>query len=672
MMPVTKTVYIYKSKQGDLMMGYKQKKYKFLRLFVAAVTVFVISGLYTANAQETERRISVSEYRDKMMAGWIGQMAGVGWGEPTEFQYTARMIPSDKVPEWKPEMVNAYAQDDLYVEMTFLRSMEQYGFDVSQNQAGIDFANSKYMLWVANAEGRKNMRDGIAPPNSGHPAYNYAADAIDYQIEADFSGLIAPGLPNTAIALGEKFGRLMNYGDGLYGGQFVGAMYAEAFFEDDPAKIVNAGLKAIPEGSQYAEAVRDVIKWYAENPDNWEATWRLINTKYHENPDYRQFTVREADADFNIDAKLNGAYIVMGLLYGNGDPDLTTTISMRCGQDSDCNPSNAAGILFTTIGYKDLEDRFISALDQETKFSFTEYTFPALIDICEKLAVEAVKRAGGRIEVDVAGEDVFVIPVQATMPGALEQSHDPGPVSDNTFSKAELAQIKGSKIFKFALIFLVLLAFMAFKENWNLKAASIFVPFVLIVVVLEVLGATILADKDVSDTISALESISAALAIFMLTGQRIGPAKWYFSIGVAVMILAVSGFLGVLGAFEGRYVAASSEALRTFVFQALGWLVALVATVLLTRKTFSRLRFNGLMLLFILVTQVISIFLIALPWLREGAEASLVWLLPWMLTGILTATVCQYLITASYLVLSYRSDVYDQRLRSWLKLADNT
>ena len=24
---------------------------------------------------------------------------------------------------------------------------------------------------------------------------------------------------------------------------------------------------------------------------------------------------------FNIDAKLNGAYIVMGLLYGEGDPD---------------------------------------------------------------------------------------------------------------------------------------------------------------------------------------------------------------------------------------------------------------------------------------------------------------------------------------------------------------
>ena len=62
-----------------------------------------------------------------------------------------------------------------------------------------------------------------------------------------------------AIELGEKFGRLMNYGDGLYGGQFVGGMYAEAFFEDDPVKIVEAGLKCIPAESQYAECIRDVL-----------------------------------------------------------------------------------------------------------------------------------------------------------------------------------------------------------------------------------------------------------------------------------------------------------------------------------------------------------------------------------------------------------------------------
>ncbi|NIO87800.1 MAG: ADP-ribosylglycohydrolase family protein, partial [Candidatus Aminicenantes bacterium] len=124
-------------------------------------------------------------------------------------------------------MINQFGQDDIYVEMTFLRTLEKYGFDVSIRQAGIDFANSKYMLWHANKAGRDNLRAGIAPPWSGHPHFNHHADDIDYQIEADYAGLISPGLLQSCVDLGEIFGRLMNYGDGLYGGQFVAGMYAE-------------------------------------------------------------------------------------------------------------------------------------------------------------------------------------------------------------------------------------------------------------------------------------------------------------------------------------------------------------------------------------------------------------------------------------------------------------
>ncbi|HON69417.1 MAG TPA: hypothetical protein PLS23_23290, partial [Phycisphaerae bacterium] len=91
------------------------------------------------------RRLPVSEYRDKMKAGWLGQMAGVAWGAPTEFKWKGAIIPADKVPAWQPEMINdSFWQDDLYVDMTFLRTLEVYGLGVSIRQAGIDFANSGY------------------------------------------------------------------------------------------------------------------------------------------------------------------------------------------------------------------------------------------------------------------------------------------------------------------------------------------------------------------------------------------------------------------------------------------------------------------------------------------------------------------------------------------------
>jgi hypothetical protein len=389
--------------------------------------------------KEPVRRIAVEDYTDKMKAGWIGQMAGVGWGGPTEFRYRGEIIPQDKMPTWKPELINQFGQDDIYVEMTFLRTLELYGMDVSIRQAGVDFANSGYPLWHANNEGRTLLRRGIAPPDSGHPEFNRHADDIDYQIEADYAGLIAPGMPNVAIELGETFGRLMNYGDGLYGGQFVGGMYAEAFFEKDIETIILAGLKCIPKESQFAECIRDVLTWYKQNPDDWQKTWQLVEEKYQDNPDYRRFSCDKGD--FNIDAKINAAYIVMGLLYGEGDLDKTIIITTRCGQDSDCNPSNSAGILFTTIGFKNLPDKFKSALNPEGKFSHTPYNFPTLVSVCEKLVRQSVVRAGGRIETDNDGKETFVIPVKKPKPSRLEQCWEPGPVANSKFTEAEMAKI---------------------------------------------------------------------------------------------------------------------------------------------------------------------------------------------------------------------------------------
>ncbi len=387
------------------------------------------------------RRLGVQEYRDKMKGGWIGQIAGVSWGAPTEFQYLEQIIPEDKMPKWRPEMINdAFGQDDLYVEMTFLRTMELYGLDCSLRQAGIDFANSEYPLWHANMAGRRNLRAGIAPPDSSHPKFNEHADDIDYQIEADFSGLIAPGMPNVAIALGDKFGRLVNYGDGVYAGIFVGAMYCEAFFETDPVKIIETALKAIPADCQYAEMVRDMLAWYKENPDDWVKTWEKIEAKYQKNPEYRKFNCDPGR--FNIDAKINGAYILVGLLYGKGDLDETIVISTRCGQDSDCNPSNAGGVLFTTLGFSKLPARFTGKLDETGVFSHTAYNFPALIDVCEKLARQAIEKEGGFIEKNADGKEVFVIPVLPIKQEPTMKSWAPGPIADSEFTEAERKEIR--------------------------------------------------------------------------------------------------------------------------------------------------------------------------------------------------------------------------------------
>jgi len=93
------------------------------------------------------------------------------------------------------------------------------------------------------------------------------------------------------------------------------------------------------------------------------------------------------------------------------------------------------------IGFSKLPDKFKSALNPEGKFSHTPYNFPTLIKVSQRLVRQAVKRAGGRIDKDADGKEVFVIPVQEPGPSRLEQCWEPGPVANSRFTEEEMAKI---------------------------------------------------------------------------------------------------------------------------------------------------------------------------------------------------------------------------------------
>ena len=205
---------------------------------------------------------------------------------------------------------------------------------------------------------------------------------------------MAPGLPLAATDIAWRAGRVMNYGDGIYGGIFVSCMYSAAFFEKDPRKVVEAGLACLPPKSPYAQTIADVLQW-SEQQKDWKATWQLIEKKWNK----REPCPEGALKPFNIDAKLNGAYIALGLLYGDGDFSKTIEVATRSGQDSDCNPSNACGILGTMIGYKRIPEQWKSGIPKlaDEKFQYTEFTFHTIVDSTQKRAIEFVKRNGGSL-----------------------------------------------------------------------------------------------------------------------------------------------------------------------------------------------------------------------------------------------------------------------------------
>ena len=394
-------------------------------IFPAIFLVISVTNL-PAQTKNNDTRITLpmEVLKDKIKGGWAGQTIGVTFGGPYEFRFQGTFIEDRQPLHWKPgqvkdAMLNSPGLfDDLYMDLSFVEVIERLGQDAPVDSFASVFAHAGYDLWHANQAARYNILNGIPAPKSGHWLHNPHADDIDYQIEADYAGLMSPGMPNTASAISDRIGHIMNYGDGWYAGVFVGAMYAEAFLHKDIATVVEKALLTIPEKSTFRQCISDVIRWHAQYPNDWKQAWFEIQKKWSSEvgcPD----GIFNA---FNIDAKINSAYVVMGLLYGNGDYGKTLDVSTRCGQDADCNPSTAGGILGTLLGYEKIPANWKSGLEgsEDIPFKYTSTSLNRVYDMGVRHALENIRRQGGTTtatSVSIPVQEPKVVAWEESFPG---------------------------------------------------------------------------------------------------------------------------------------------------------------------------------------------------------------------------------------------------------------
>lgn len=301
--------------------------------------------------------ISKDSLLDKIKGGWAGQTIGCTYGGPTEFKYCGTMI-QDYVPiEWYDGYIKWWYDnvpglyDDVYMDLTFVDVFDRLGLDAPADSFATAFATAEYPLWHANQAARYNILQGIMPPASGHWMNNPHACDLDYQIEADYAGLMSPGMPNAASGIADQIGHIMTYGDGWYGGVYVGAMYSLAFLSDDIGFIVKEALKTIPQESQFYQCMSDVIRWHQQYPDVYK----------------------------------------------------TMDISTRCGQDSDCNPASAAGILGTILGYNRIPDQWKRSLKEveDRNFAYTDISLNKAYQLSFGQALQMIEKNGGTVEGDL-------------------------------------------------------------------------------------------------------------------------------------------------------------------------------------------------------------------------------------------------------------------------------
>ena len=390
--------------------------------------VLLISFIFSINCKAqfekmSETVLTSEQLQNKIKGGWAGQTIGVVYGAPVEFKYQGSIIPDYQPIPWREGYVKYWWDkkpglfDDIYTDLNFVNVFEKYGLDVSMDTIANHWASTEYHLAHANQASRYNILNGIIPPQSGYWKNNPHADDIDFQIEADFIGLMAPGMVNSATEIANRVGHIMNSGDGWYGGVFVSALYSLAFTTNNVDEIVEQSLKTIPEGTKFHDCIADVVKYHKQFPDDWQACWFEIQKRWNNDVG----CPKGCFLSFNIDAKINSAYVAIGLLYGKGDFTKSIDIATRCGQDADCNPATVGGVLGVMLGYDKIPAFWLKPL-QEIETLNSEGTPMSLnraYELSFKHATKTIQLAGGKFT-----DDKFSIPYQMPVAVAFEQNFE--------------------------------------------------------------------------------------------------------------------------------------------------------------------------------------------------------------------------------------------------------
>ena len=185
---------------------------------------------------------------------------------------------------------------------------------------------------------------------------------------------------------------------------------SSAFYEKSPEAILKTAISVIPEESTFHQCIQDVINFHSLHPDNWKDCWYFLQEKW--NCDVG--CPKGVFLNFNIDAKLNSAFVALAMLYGKGDFTNSVDIATRCGQDSDCNPSTVGGVLGVMYGYDKIPSFWLNPLKEVEDFTF-EGTNTSLakayqmsFDQAKQLIVKTGgKVSGGEIEIPIKKADVL-------------------------------------------------------------------------------------------------------------------------------------------------------------------------------------------------------------------------------------------------------------------------
>ncbi len=286
--------------------------------------------------------INHAVYSDKVYACWMGKNVGGTMGTPFENKAGPLAVTGYTTPKGEP-----LPNDDLDLQLVWLRAMEEVGpTGLTSNHLAWYWMRYIYPDWNEYGISKNNLKMGFLPPMSGELNNKAWRNSNGAWIRSEIWACLAPGCPDVAVKYA-VMDACVDHGlaEGTVAEIFTAALESVAFVETDIRAAIERALSYVPADSRVATTVRLVMEKY-----DGGASW---------------LEARQAVVDFNADwgafqAPGNLGFVVLGLLYGEGDFLQSLLYAINCGDDTDCTAATVGaflGILNGTAGIpKDLAE----------------------------------------------------------------------------------------------------------------------------------------------------------------------------------------------------------------------------------------------------------------------------------------------------------------------------
>jgi ADP-ribosylglycohydrolase len=333
-----------------------------------------------------KQKLSYDEYRDRVLAAWLGKSIGGVLGARLE-NHKARMAlePADLWPE------KIVANDDLDIQLVWLEALQERGVWIGSADLAEFWQERCWYNFCEYGVFLNNWQRGIRPPLSGTWNNRFFMESEGCPIRSEIWGLVCPGNPALAAAYAARDGQLDHGGAAVHCESFLAAAAAAAFFDNDIGRVLDIALQVLPPESAVPGMVAETRAICAAHP-RFPDAWHLL---------VRRFGDRDASK-----ALMNQAIVVMALILGEGDFVRTMQLACNSGWDTDCTAATAGALLAVMHGREILPADWLGRLGERLacgiRIRHDQATFTDLAEETARVGVEMALQRNPAVEISGA------------------------------------------------------------------------------------------------------------------------------------------------------------------------------------------------------------------------------------------------------------------------------